>query len=1000
MMNQNSKNYHFNFFGLFLILTLIIPLNLFSQTWQQLGEGCGGQILTMYADPSNPSSLYLGSDVAGIWRSDDGGTSYKYITRDWKCESAQAVFKHPIDNKLYVGCSSGIFATENDGDSWSQLLSASFVSNLYVYQSGGSDIIYATTGKTRIEESGQQLMGDNKIWRYNYQSNGVWQSFKISTPTTSNTYSLNVNPSNPSEIWVTTNNGVFVSFNGGSTWVNKTSNMPSGNITSMVSNPSNFAEKIVTNYTEGVYKRNPSTGNWTNITTNIVDYNKFSAVVISPTATGAWGQQLFLAHADGHLNRGLWYTSNGGISWGVAGFIETAEMGWNFGSKIACNPRSISFNSLGHLYMGKPGNMFKSINPQDGDLSVWTQIYTMDTGGGVYKNRGMVNTVSRDIVADPANPSEMWIAEGDRLLWKSNDAGESFSKVENFTLNTDINLQHGYFVVFNPADPNIMLAGLAEASPGGSITSALFKSNNGGDSWTQIYTWEGTELVKLAYNKTGTEIYLGLRGTNGGVYKSNTGGSSWQYVAWGTNNVYDVNTHPTDNNLMFVGIGDPGPPTRGLHRGVRNGNNWQFTRVLNAGLNWDIKYDPFDAAIIYVAMGLSGTYKSIDNGLTWNLILPAAGTTGTGCRAIAVDKATGDLYVASDGDELGILQGGEKAYLKKSIDKGVTWTDLTQDFPNVPIWNMNYINDSNNSSLVVNTKGLGCWKLKFSSCVAPLNLATSEISENSAKLNWDLVAGVTGYIINYKKDSDSIWTALGVAGGDVSNQVVTGLAANTMYQWKIKTNCTSAGFSSSIGFTTLVNADCPIVLGLATDQITTTSARIKWTAQPSFNGYTIRYRKLGETNWTEFIIQNPNLTKKVYPGLIPNTTYQWSIKVNCSGTSNYGNIIEFTTLQMLGISVTSETETEAITFSEKSNITEQPDIYPNPTSNGIFAIELKNNSDATATIEVYDLTGKLIQSMKTQNTRVEISTENMPAGFYFVKTTQGSLIYNEKLLVR
>jgi Secretion system C-terminal sorting domain len=718
-MPNRTINLQKNIIFLFLLISSIS--NSQNINYKQLGAGGGGQMLTYFCDDDNPQKLYVGSDVAGVWLSENGGDNYKYITRAWKAEYVQCIKKHPTQEKIYVGCNQGIFSTSDDGENWQLVLQAGFISEFYIFEENGNEVIYAITGRTRIPDQGQDVLGDNQFYRCNFNGSGTTESYAISQEIEGNSFALNVNPINSEQIWITSNHGVFYSSNAGATFENKSGDLPAGNITSMISNPDNFEEKIVTNYTEGVFKRIGGFDIWTNITGNLVDKDQYSCVIVDPSEA-EWGQKLFAVQADGNLEGGLWYSQNGGGNWVKRVSLDNSLMGWAANNKIASHAKGVFINGANELFMGRSGNIFKCTNPNQNDFN-WEQIYTNDLGAGQYTNRGLVNTVARDIVADPENPNELWIAEGDRLLWKSENGGDSFSKVSNFNLTTDITLQHGYFVVFNPVNPDIMLAGLAQASPGGVIISALFKSLNGGESWNQIYTWENSEFVKLAYSSDGTEIYLGLKGEVNGVYKSNTGGNAWQLVGWDTNKVYDLNTHPTDNNILFVGIGDLGPPTRGLHRGERSGGSWEFTRVLTSGLNWDVQYDPFNSSIIYAAMGIGGLHKSTDNGLTWTQILSAAG--GTGCRAIAIDKSNGDLYAASDGDEIGVLGGIGTAYIKKSTDKGITWTDITQDFPNMPIWSMKHVESANGDFLLLSTKGLGTFKVLLE------YEATNILSENN-----------------------------------------------------------------------------------------------------------------------------------------------------------------------------------------------------------------------------------------------------------------------------
>ncbi|WP_185289491.1 endo-beta-N-acetylglucosaminidase H [Chryseobacterium lactis] len=72
-------------------------------------------------------------------------------------------------------------------------------------------------------------------------------------------------------------------------------------------------------------------------------------------------------------------------------------------------------------------------------------------------------------------------------------------------------------------------------------------------------------------------------------------------------------------------------------------------------------------------------------------------------------------------------------------------------------------------------------------CDAPIGLFTNNLTGTSAKLNWSAV-GTSTYDIDYKPASSATWTSAATAL-NATSVTVTGLAANTDYDWRIRTNC-------------------------------------------------------------------------------------------------------------------------------------------------------------------------------------------------------------------
>lgn len=76
-------------------------------------------------------------------------------------------------------------------------------------------------------------------------------------------------------------------------------------------------------------------------------------------------------------------------------------------------------------------------------------------------------------------------------------------------------------------------------------------------------------------------------------------------------------------------------------------------------------------------------------------------------------------------------------------------------------------------------------------CDAPVGLSASNITGTSATLNWTAVGSNT-YTIDYKTAGASTWTNAVTATSAVS-VTVSGLSANTDYDWRIRTNCSGTG---------------------------------------------------------------------------------------------------------------------------------------------------------------------------------------------------------------
>jgi len=185
-------------------------------------------------------------------------------------------------------------------------------------------------------------------------------------------------------------------------------------------------------------------------------------------------------------------------------------------------------------------------------------VYKSMDGGKTWKNMGLANThhIAR-VVIHPTNPDIVYVA-ATGLLWgpspergvfKTTDGGKSWQHV--LKANEDTGATE---LVIDHTSPNILYAAMYQRRRtvfgfnGSGAHSAIYKSNDGGDTWTKItrgmpYDVENaptprpetlleTGRISLAiYPKDTNIVYATIEHANGGVYRSNDKGETWTQVA-------------------------------------------------------------------------------------------------------------------------------------------------------------------------------------------------------------------------------------------------------------------------------------------------------------------------------------------------------------------------------------------------------------------------------------------------------------------------------------
>ena len=304
------------------------------------------------------------------------------------------------------------------------------------------------------------------------------------------------------------------------------------------------------------------------------------------------------------------------------------------------------------------------------------------------------------------------------------------------------------------------------------------------------------------------------------------------------------------------------------------------------------------------------------------------------------------------------------------------------------------------------------------SCNAPAGLAAASITASSATVSWTAVSGAANYDVDYKLNSSGTWTNA-VTATTATSVALSGLTASSLYDWRVRANCTAVGLSSAYSqaqFTTLAVSTCPGPLDVSTNGTVAGAAvapfntDVKGLISPSADldyykfvittggtatitlttlplDYDIRlYSSNGTTQLA--ISQNGGTTSETITRTYTAGTYY----IRVYGYQNANNATNCYTLRVqLGTATTQE-----LPDITQSDI--RVKLYPNPVTNKLSVYLVGDNSKKD--LKLYDLSGKLIYTQQLNDMFTTLDLQKLSKGMYFVKITQadGKLLYSEKVV--
>ncbi len=218
----------------------------------------------------------------------------------------------------------------------------------------------------------------------------------------------------------------------------------------------------------------------------------------------------------------------------------------------------------------------------------------------------------------PTDANTIYVGSPSGGFWKTTDAGLTWINLSN-----DLPKLGVSSILIHPTNPDIIYIGSGDRDAGDAPGMGVFKSIDGGASWSQI-------------NSTMGDVTVGA-----------------------------MLMHPTDPNIILAAT------KTGVYKTINGGSSWSLKQ---AGDFRDIKYKPGDPSIVYAALFSSNGskfYRSADGGELWTNI--SEGNSLGPRMVIGVSAANPSLVVL-------LKTGPYQSFssLGTSTDNGLHFTNITQ----------------------------------------------------------------------------------------------------------------------------------------------------------------------------------------------------------------------------------------------------------------------------------------------------------------------------------
>lgn len=960
-----------------------------------MNEDFGSGVSAVEVHPTNPDIVFAGGN-SGIFRSLDGGVTWLNVLPSSNLNVNEILINTGNTQVVLAATDKGLYQSTDGGDNWTQLFNQK--SYDVKENTGNSNIIYLLKNNPSLIICEFYISFDSgSTW--NLQSNGWYSSsdparndgggrIAVTTADPDYVYAYLIGEAKADDFGYI---GVYKSIDGGLTWT--LPNGPAGGpyTTSHLNLAYGYPDWT---YHQGFYNCAivASDSDPEKILVGGLNmYRSDDGGTTFSSVCGYVGGPLNM-HVDmqdfRNINGTTWATTDGGVYFSTDFFTTQPEFRmdgvhgsdfWGFGSGwnedvlvggLYHNGNLAYYENYGNgnfLELGGGEAPTGYVNPGDNRKTYFSDI------GGKYIPLNISDPVLNFSNAMAPNES-YWSAESSEMefhpncysiafvgnankLWKTTDAGGSYSLLKEFTTNANSKVHQ---IEISSSNTDVMYV---SQRPSSGSNGTLWKTTDGGTTWSQLTIPSGnSSRILLTINpENENELWIAYpSGSNGNkTYHSSDGGSTWTNVTTSALNNESI------HSLVYI-AGTDGGLYAGTSNAVYYRNNSTNWTLDNSGLPTFTSTNilrPFyrDGKIRMAAYG-----KGI-----WESSLYEQPSQPI-CR-INVDKL--DQTVVCDLDS---FYFEDHSFLNHT---GASWS---WEFPT----GSPATSSDRNPAVLFTTPGM--------------HLAVLTITDGNSNSDTD---SIYVEVINYaapnfeSEDFETEFLPEGWFGSNVGNGG----------QWALSTD--AGGYGSSTQSTIFDNynydgtgdyADLNIpmnTVGIGALELTFDVAYAPYGGQYSDTlevqvstdcgaTYTQVFRQGGSTLGTapEFQDYFVPTSTEWKTETIDLTTFVGNAQVLVAfrNIGHWGNVI-----YVDNINITNDSGIEE----EKQG---QPGIYPNPLNPG-SDLQFRNVPNG-AKIKIVDANGKLIIQKDFNGNKIQLPN-NLKAGIYVVNIETETAIWNKKIVV-
>lgn len=664
---------------------------------------------TLAISDKNPDYMALGIDTAQVYISEDGGLNWENRHIGILSNGVQSLYFDPYNpniiwaaglksnfeatqDKFYSTQTDGIYKSTDLGHTWAKVRSTGL--RRFNFQNEYFQCLEnISLEQDQVLENGcQNLLAVSHTEGLLKTTDGGLSWNLVFKPTGENPFFINVvKRASDGDIWLATNDGVYLSEDDGVSW-NMINSIPAPDlsngklayVSALVVDPTNSSIVYIARSNNGIWKTTDKGLTWTkqNMGSIWKDAYKWSRLAISKT-----NPQFLYADATEIGGKFPYRTLNGGTTWTPPTKVD----GGLLSDGDSC-----------HYY--SQGIVIHPTNPEVG-FTFRPLMKTID-GGVTWKYFGQNIVGSRlgsstsTIAYDPLNRDRMMFFFTDLGSTLTEDGGDTWELKSHPSISIDGQggLRTTPAGAFKSDDSNIIVAAV-----GGWYKQKLVRSTDRGTSWSVVFGDEYSDYRYIGWHQQDSNVvYVGTTGTVG--RRSDDAGLTWKTLS---RSIRAMNPNNSDIVYSITYNGSVANNTT-IEISMDRGESWSpIGQNLLSSIE-NIAVDPVDIYRVYATGAWRGVF--VFDGVSWVIKNGVHGLSndsfgGLSIGSVAIDSSCPNVvYAGARRQWVGLSNG-----IFRSVDYGNSWHNINGNVgDNFAVWSINV--NPFDSTLWLGTD-YGSWRL-------------------------------------------------------------------------------------------------------------------------------------------------------------------------------------------------------------------------------------------------------------------------------------------------